>query len=86
MCISQWSGCTWGATFAPNRKGMPVLPTTCFPACPRPNLRRAQRIVRPFCTANSVTYTETTLCRSYGIVIRHLNHGLRAAAPSSARW
>ena len=49
---------------------------------PRPNLRRAQRIVRPFCTANSVTYTETTLRRSYGIVIRHLNQvGLRAADP-----
>ena len=53
-----------------------------FPSMPRPNLRRAQRIVRPFCTANSVTYTETTLRRSYGIVIRHLNQvGLRAADP-----
>jgi fatty acid desaturase len=25
-----------------------------FPSMPRPNLRSAQRIVRPFCTANSV--------------------------------
>jgi fatty acid desaturase len=53
-----------------------------FPSMPRPNLRRAQRIVRPFCAENSVTYTETTLRRSYGIVIRHLNQvGLRAADP-----
>ena len=37
-----------------------------FPSMPRSNLRRAQRIVQPFCTANSVTCTETTLrrCRS----------------------
>ena len=107
-----------GCTFAPNHKGMPVLPPEArpdflrrqvltsrnisgnrltsflmgglnyqiehhlFPSMPRPNLRRAQRIVRPFCTANSVTYTETTLRRFYGIVIRHLNQvGLRAADP-----
>jgi len=44
-----------------------------FPSMPRPNLRRAQRIIKPFCLENSVTYTETTLLRSYGIVVRHLN-------------
>ena len=31
-----------------------------FPSMPRPNLRRARRIIKPFCTENSVTYTETT--------------------------
>jgi fatty acid desaturase len=107
-----------GCTFAPNHKGMPVLPADTrvdflrrqvlmsrniisnrlttfamgglnyqiehhlFPSMPRPNLRRAQRIVKPFCIDNSVTYTETTLRKSYGIVIRYLNLvGLRAGDP-----
>lgn len=107
-----------GCTFAPNHKGMPVLPADVrmdflrrqvlmsrniisnrlttfamgglnyqiehhlFPSMPRPNLRRAQRIVKPFCIDNSVTYTETTLRRSYGIVVRYLNQvGLRARDP-----
>jgi fatty acid desaturase len=107
-----------GCTFAPNHKGMPVLPADIkidflrrqvlmsrniisnrlttfamgglnyqiehhlFPSMPRPNLRRAQRIIKPFCIDNSVTYTETTLRRSYGIVVRHLNVvGLRGGDP-----
>ena len=107
-----------GCTFAPNHKGMPVLPADAridfmrrqvlmsrnisgnhfttfamgglnyqiehhlFPSMPRPNLRRAQRIVRPYCDDNDVTYTETTLRRSYGIVVRYLNEvGLRAGDP-----
>ena len=107
-----------GSTFAPNHKGMPVLPADTrvdflrrqvlmsrniisnrlttfamgglnyqiehhlFPSMPRPNLRRAQRIIKPFCIDNSVTYTETTLRKSYGIVIRYLNLvGLRAGDP-----
>jgi fatty acid desaturase len=107
-----------GCTFAPNHKGMPVLPADAridflrrqvlmsrniignrfttfamgglnyqiehhlFPSMPRPNLRRAQRLVRPYCDENSVTYTETTLRRSYGIVVRYLNQvGLRAGDP-----
>jgi fatty acid desaturase len=107
-----------GCTFAPNHKGMPVLPADLrvdflrrqvlmsrniissrlttfamgglnyqiehhlFPSMPRPNLRRAQRIIKPFCIENSVAYTETTLFRSYGIVVRYLNVvGLRAGDP-----
>ena len=107
-----------GCTFAPNHKGMPVLPADArldflrrqvlmsrniisnrvttfamgglnyqiehhlFPSMPRPNLRRAQAIIKPFCITNSVTYTETTLRRSYGIVVRFLNTvGLRAGDP-----
>jgi|KBSMisStaDraftv2_1062788.scaffolds.fasta_scaffold397708_1 fatty acid desaturase len=107
-----------GCTFAPNHKGMPVLPADAridflrrqvlmsrniisnrlttfamgglnyqiehhlFPSMPRPNLRRAQRIIKPFCIDNSVDYTETTLRRSYGIVVRYLNQvGLNARDP-----
>jgi len=107
-----------GCTFAPNHKGMPVLPADAkvdflrrqvlmsrniisnrfttfamgglnyqiehhlFPSMPRPNLRRAQRIIKPFCIENSVAYTETTLRRSYGIVVRFLNDvGLGAGDP-----
>jgi len=107
-----------GCTFAPNHKGMPILPADArvdflrrqvlmsrniisnrlttfamgglnyqiehhlFPSMPRPNLRRAQRIIKPFCIDNSVTYTETTLRRSYGIAVRYLNDvGLRAGDP-----
>ena len=101
-----------GCTFAPNHKGMPVLPpdvridflrrqvlmsrniisnrlTTfamgglnyqiehhLFPSMPRPNLRRAQRLIKPFCIENSVTYTETTL----RTVLRH-----RGAVPERRR-
>ena len=53
-----------------------------FPSMPRPNLRRAQPLVRQFCAEHAITYTETTVPRSYRIVIRHLNHvGLRGADP-----
>ena len=107
-----------GCTFAPNHKGMPVLPKEArvdflrrqvlmsrnimgnrfttflmgglnyqiehhlFPSMPRPNLRRAQRIIRPYCGDIAVDYTETSLRRSYLIVIRYLNDvGLRAGDP-----
>ncbi len=107
-----------GCTFAPNHKGMPILPADAkvdflrrqvlmsrniisnrfttfamgglnyqiehhlFPSMPRPNLRRAQAIIKPFCNDNSVTYTETTLRKSYAIVVRYLNMvGLRGGDP-----
>ncbi len=107
-----------GSTFAPNHKGMPVLPPDAkvdflrrqvlmsrniisnrfttfamgglnyqiehhlFPSMPRPNLRRARTIIKPFCIDNGVSYTETTLRKSYGIVVRYLNMvGLRAGDP-----
>ncbi|UFU05996.1 fatty acid desaturase family protein [Ruania halotolerans] len=44
-----------------------------FPNMPRPNLRAVAPKVREFCAEHRVTYTETTLWRSYGIVVRHLN-------------
>jgi fatty acid desaturase len=107
-----------GGSFAPNHKGMPIVPKTVkidflrrqvlmsrninpglltdfamgglnyqiehhlFPSMPRPNLRRAQPIVRRFCEEQGVTYTQTSLLGSYGIVIRYLNAvGLRHRDP-----
>jgi fatty acid desaturase len=44
-----------------------------FPSMPRPNLRRAQHLVRTFCAERGVLYTETSLAASYGMSLRHLN-------------
>jgi fatty acid desaturase len=53
-----------------------------FPSMPRPHLGRARRLVREQCRALAVPYTETTLWRSYGIVIAYLNRvGLAARDP-----
>jgi fatty acid desaturase len=53
-----------------------------FPSMPRPNLRRAQPIVRDFCSRHRVTYTETSLLGAYRVVVRYLNQvGLGARDP-----
>lgn len=53
-----------------------------FPSMPRPHLSRARAIVRDQCEALNVPYTETTLWRSYAIVIDYLNRvGLAARDP-----
>lgn len=53
-----------------------------FPSMPRPALRQARLLVRDHCDALDVPYTETTLLRSYGIVVRYLNRvGLSARDP-----
>jgi fatty acid desaturase len=53
-----------------------------FPSMPRPHLARAREIIRDYCEAQDVPYTETTLLRSYGIVVRYLNRvGLAARDP-----
>ncbi|MDZ8200435.1 acyl-CoA desaturase [Microbacterium sp. SSW1-59] len=53
-----------------------------FPNMPRPHLSRARSIVREHCRTLGVPYTETTLWRSYGIVIAYLNRvGLAARDP-----
>ncbi|GAA2593403.1 acyl-CoA desaturase [Dactylosporangium fulvum] len=98
-----------GCSFAPNHKGMPVLPVHgrtdflrrqvltarnvrgswlvdsalgglnyqiehhLFPSMPRPNLRRAQALVRSFCRQHDVSYCETTLLRSYAQALQHLH-------------
>ncbi|WP_208526510.1 MULTISPECIES: fatty acid desaturase family protein [unclassified Microbacterium] len=52
-----------------------------FPSMPRPHLAKAREIVRDYCAANNVPYTETSLGRSYLIVIEYLNRvGLAAGA------
>ncbi|MEO8907606.1 MAG: acyl-CoA desaturase [Microbacteriaceae bacterium] len=108
-------GLYMGSTFAPNHKGMPLLPSDTkvdflrrqvltsrnikgnwimdtfmgglnyqiehhlFPGMPRPHLKRAQLIAREYCDTHDILYTETTLVRSYAIVIAYLNRvGLAA--------
>ncbi|WP_345771460.1 fatty acid desaturase family protein [Geodermatophilus normandii] len=102
-------GVLLGGSFAPNHKGMPIVPEGArvdflrrqvlvsrnidggpltdvamgglnyqiehhlFPSMPRPNLRRAQPIVREFCREVGVGYTQTSLVGSYRIVVRYLN-------------
>jgi fatty acid desaturase len=44
-----------------------------FPAMPRPNLRRAQGLVRAFCAQHDLPYTRTGALDSYGQVLRHLH-------------
>lgn len=53
-----------------------------FPNMSRRHLSKAREIVRDYCAAQNVPYTETTLARSYGIVIQYLNRvGLAARDP-----
>jgi len=53
-----------------------------FPSMSRPFLSRARRIVREHCRELGVPYTETSLGRSYAIVIDYLNRvGLSARDP-----
>ncbi|MGX5695954.1 fatty acid desaturase family protein [Agromyces soli] len=53
-----------------------------FPSMSRPHLARTREIVREFCRVNDVPYTETSLWRSYAIVIDYLNRvGLAARDP-----
>ena len=53
-----------------------------FPSMSRLHLARAREIVIDQCATLGVPYTETTLWRSYGIVIRYLNRvGLAARDP-----
>lgn len=44
-----------------------------FPSMPRPNLRRAQALVRAFCARHDVAYCETGLIASYAQALRHLH-------------
>lgn len=111
-------GLFMGGAFAPNHKGMLVIPRGTkidffrrqvltsrdikpnwlvdnlmgglnyqiehhlFPSMPRPNLRKAQAIVKEFCKTHNVPYTETSLFESYGIVMKYLNKvGLRHSDP-----
>ena len=44
-----------------------------FPTMPRPNLRRAQPLVRAFCRQHGLPYTEASLFGSYAQAVRHLH-------------
>jgi len=102
-------GILLGGSFAPNHKGMPLVPKNekvdflrrqvlmsrnirggratdfmmgglnyqiehhLFPSMPRPSLKRAQPLVRAWCAEQGILYTETSLVRSYSIVVRYLN-------------
>ena len=44
-----------------------------FPAMPRPNLAKAQRIVRAFCACHDIPYNEDTLVGSYRQALSYLN-------------
>ena len=50
-----------------------------FPSMPRPNLSRAQSIVRTFCADNGLSYREDSLASSYRQTIRALRAGALAA-------
>ncbi len=53
-----------------------------FPSMARPHLAKAREIVREHCETLQVPYTETSLIRSYAIVIEYLNRvGLAARDP-----
>jgi len=44
-----------------------------FPSMPRPNLRRAQALVRGYCHSHDVSYREDSLFGSYAQTLRYLN-------------
>jgi fatty acid desaturase len=44
-----------------------------FPNMPRPNLRRAQPLIRAFCVQHDLPYVEAGLVGSYAQVVRHLH-------------
>lgn len=102
-------GLYFGGAFAPNHKGMPLVPKDLkidflrrqvlmsrnisggklvdigmgglnyqiehhlFPTMSSRNLAKVQPMVREFCAERGITYTETSLLSSYGIVVRYLN-------------
>ena len=43
-----------------------------FPSMPRANLRRARKLVRPFCTEHRIAYAEQSPWRAYREVLGHL--------------
>jgi fatty acid desaturase len=44
-----------------------------FPNMPRPNLRRAQPLIRAFCEQHRLDYTQASLFGSYAEAVRHLH-------------
>ncbi|HEY3629362.1 MAG TPA: acyl-CoA desaturase [Jatrophihabitantaceae bacterium] len=50
-----------------------------FPSMPRPNLRRAQALIRSYCQSNDVSYREDSLLGSYAQTLRYLSNVGREA-------
>lgn len=57
-----------------------------FPSMPRPNLRRAQPIVRDFCLGRDISYSQCGLFRSYGHVLSHLHAVGAPLRQPGTRW
>ena len=53
-----------------------------FPSMPRPNLARAQGLVRAFCIANNLHYSEDTLTGSYRQTLRSLKRPAIVPVPA----
>jgi fatty acid desaturase len=53
-----------------------------FPSMPRPNLRRAQGLVRDFCAATDLGYSEENFVESFRQIIQHLSDAGAASGPS----
>jgi fatty acid desaturase len=56
-----------------------------FPAIPRPNLARAQPLVRAFCIQNGFGYCEESPINSYRQAVRQLRLGAGIDAPALDR-
>lgn len=55
-----------------------------FPSMPRPNLRAARPFVQRFCAEHGISYTETSLARSFADIVAYLNQvGIAARDPFS---
>jgi fatty acid desaturase len=55
-----------------------------FPSMPRPNLRRAQPLIREFCRQRGLSYCEASLAGSYAQALRHLAVVGRLTRPVTA--
>jgi fatty acid desaturase len=51
-----------------------------FPSMPRPNLRRVQGLVRDFCAATDLGYSEESFAESFRLIIHHLSDAGAAAS------
>ncbi len=55
-----------------------------FPSMPRPNLRRAQPLIRDFCARHELPYCQTSMLTSYLQALRHLDAVGRSIARAAA--
>src|SRR5487761_1783260 len=53
-----------------------------FPSMPRPNLRRAQALIKEFCQQHGLPYCQASLAGSYAQALRHLHAAGRAPRPA----